>query len=131
VVLALFSAMVRRRLKYCVQFWVPQFKKDRDLVGGHQQRAIKVMKGLEHLLCEERLSNLRPFSGGKRSPRGDLIDMGRYLKGDGRQMDEVVCSSSTRSNGIKYTFFFQCCAVIEQRAVGRNWNTGRISLQGE
>lgn len=72
MVLALFSAMVRLRLKYCVQFWVHQFKKDRDLLGGHQQRAIKVMKGLEHLLCEERLSNLGLFRLGKRRLR-DLI----------------------------------------------------------
>ena len=43
---------------------------------------------------------------GKRRLRGDLINVYRYLKGGGRQMDEarlflVVCSNRTRSNGLK------------------------------
>jgi len=40
----------------------------------------------------------------------DLINVYKYLKGDGRQMDEaglfsVVCSHRTRSNGIKLRMF--------------------------
>ena len=38
--------------------------------------------------------------------RGDLINVYKYLKGGGRQMDEarlflVVCSNRTKSNGLK------------------------------
>ena len=91
---------------YCVQFWAPQFKKDRDLLEGDQQRATKIMKGLEHLLHEERLSNLGLFSLGKRGLRRDLINVYKHLKGGGTQMDEaglfvVVCSDRTRSSGLK------------------------------
>ena len=65
-----------------------------------------MMKGLEHLLYEEGLSELGLFSLGRRRLRGDLINVYKDLKGGGRQMDEVrlflvVCSDRTRSSGLK------------------------------
>ena len=77
--------------------------KKTDLLEGVQWRAIKIIKDLEHLLYEERLTDLGLFSLGKRRLRGDLINVYKYVKGGGRQMDEalLVWSDRTRSNGLK------------------------------
>ena len=64
-----------------------------------------MIKDLEHLPCEERLSNLGLFSLGKRRLRRDLVNVYRYLKGGGRQMDEArlleVRSDRTKTSGLE------------------------------
>jgi len=72
-VLPLCSTLVRPHLETWVQIWAPQHMRGTDILARVQQKATEVIKGLEHLFCEERLGELVLLSLEKRRLRGILF----------------------------------------------------------
>ena len=92
VILPLYSKYGRIRTEYCASPGLPSSKKTGISLEGVQQRATKMIKGLEHLPYEERQSNLGLFSLGKKMTEGgDLIHVYKYLKGGGMRPGSSWC----------------------------------------
>jgi len=76
-----------------------------DLLEWVQRRATKMIRGIEHLSCDERLIELRLFILENRRLWGDLTAAFRYLKGAYKKAGEGLfsraCCNRTRGNDFK------------------------------
>ena len=95
VILPLCFAPVRPYLEYCIQFWATQFRKTR-IFQRVQLRAAKMIRGLKHLPCEEKLRDLGLSSLEKTAERSYVY---RCLKSgclaDGGRLFSLVLSNRT------------------------------------
>jgi len=75
-----------------------------------------MIRGLEHLCCEDRLRQLGLFSLEKRRLRADLIEAFQYLKGPTRKLERDFLQGPVR---------------IEQRIMVLDWKRFRSDLRNE
>ena len=64
-----------------MQFWSPQFWKDRDAIERVQRSTTRLIPGVARLSHEERLKETGLYTPERRRLRGDMIEMFKIMKG--------------------------------------------------
>ncbi|PKU37719.1 hypothetical protein llap_11977 [Limosa lapponica baueri] len=101
VILFLYSTVMRPCLEYWVQLWGSQH--DMDLLEQVQTRAMKMIRGLEHLSHEDRLRELGFFSLEKKRLQEDIIAAFQYLKGaKGKMGRDSLSGSGAKGQGVQF-----------------------------
>ena len=83
-----YPAVVKISLEYFIQAWSPQHEMDEVVLDQVQKRTTRMIKGLQHFSCEERLRKLGLFSLEKRRPQGNLAVALQNSKEDYKQEGE-------------------------------------------
>ncbi|KAK4829117.1 LOW QUALITY PROTEIN: hypothetical protein QYF61_002155, partial [Mycteria americana] len=126
VIPPLYSTLRRPRLEYCIQLWGRQYKKDMGLLEWVQRRATKMVRRIQHLSYEERLSKLGLFCLEKRRLWGDLIEAFQYTKGSYKKGGErLFYQGLTRGSDFKLkegSFRLDIRMKFFTMRVVRHWN---------
>lgn len=94
--------LVTPHLKYFVESWGPQLKRDKQLPEEVQHRARKRLRELEYVCDKERLRDLAMLSLEKRRLRMSLIFINIW-RGSVNEKRPVSSSDRTEGNGHKWT----------------------------
>jgi len=101
VILTLYSTLLRPYLDYDIQFWDPQYQKGMDFLEWIQGKAIKMIRGVEHLRGKaERVAVVHP---GKASSENFLQPF-NTLRGLIRKTERVftgTCVDRKRDNNLR------------------------------
>lgn len=92
--------LMKPHLWYCVQFWSLQHKRDMELLDQVQRKVMKMMRGLKHVSCEDRLREVGLFSLEKRRLPKDITENFQYLK-EVYKTNGINLLSGTRGNVFK------------------------------
>ncbi|KAK4828605.1 hypothetical protein QYF61_000057 [Mycteria americana] len=116
----IYSALLRPLVESCVQFWAPQYKRDVEPPHRFQQKATKMIKGLELLSHEARLGELGLFNMYKSLKRG-------FKEGRAR-LFSVVPSDRTRSNQhkLKHRSITYVCMILVTMVMHLTSSTGEV-----
>ncbi len=75
----LYKQYVRPHLEYCVQAWSPWLEQDKKILEKVQEKAVKMVSGLQGNSYEARLKELKLQSLEDRRERGDMIQVWKIL----------------------------------------------------
>lgn len=140
IILPLYSALVRPHQEYCAKVCALQYK-DPQILERVKWRATNMMKGSEHLCCEEALRKLWLSCLEKRRLWGNLINMSKYWREGAKRTKSAhfigAQSQDKRQWALTRTWevlsehweAFLCCTADWTLAHVSQWGCGVFSLE--
>lgn len=128
VIIPFCSALMKPHMEYYIQFWASQYKTDK-LLKQVQYRAMRMMRGLKHLSCKERLKELGLFTLENRRVQEVLINVYKCLEGgcpdDRTRLFSIMPRNRTRGSRHKRNhrkFHLNISKNFVTPSVTEHWN---------